>query len=120
MISANAAMTGFYDYGEVARSVLIAIAASYAALDRNHTRRVQEAEVSKLRDRYELLTAREREVLPLVVSGLPSKQIADAIAATEATVKVHRSQLMRKMGAKSVADLVRMAEKMAIPILKQA
>jgi FixJ family two-component response regulator len=94
--------------------------AIHLALDRDHTRRVQEAEVTKLRDRYELLTPREREVLPLVVSGLPSKQIADAIAATEATVKVHRSQLMRKMGAKSVADLVRMAEKMAIPILKQA
>jgi FixJ family two-component response regulator len=93
--------------------------AIHLALHRDHTRRVQEAEVTKLRDRYELLTPREREVLPLVVSGLPSKQIADAIAATEATVKVHRSQLIRKMGAKSVADLVRMAEKIGISVPNQ-
>jgi FixJ family two-component response regulator len=93
--------------------------AIHFALERDYSRRLQEAEVAKLRDRYELLTPREREVLPLVVSGLPSKQIADAIGATEATVKVHRSQLMRKMGANSVADLVRMAEKMGISVPKQ-
>jgi len=94
--------------------------AIHFALERDYSRRLQEAEVAKLRDRYELLTPREREVLPLVVSGLPSKQIADAIGATEATVKVHRSQLMRKMGANSVADLVRMAEKMEIPVLSKS
>jgi FixJ family two-component response regulator len=94
--------------------------AIHFALERDHARRLQEAEVTKLRDRYESLTPREREVLPLVVSGLLSKQIADAIGATEATVKVHRSQLMRKMGANSVADLVRMAEKMGIPVLEQS
>ena len=93
--------------------------AIHLALERDHTRRLQDEEVAKLRVRYESLTPREREVLPWVVSGLLSKQIADAIGATEATVKVHRSQLMRKMGAKSVADLVRMADKMAIPILNQ-
>ena len=91
--------------------------AIHLALERDHTRRLREEEVAKLRDRYESLTPREREVLPCVVSGLLSKQIADAIGATEATVKVHRSQLMRKMGANSVADLVRMAEKMGIPAL---
>jgi len=93
--------------------------AIHLALERDHTRRLQEAEVAKLRDRYESLTPREREVLPWVVSGLLSKQVADAIGATEATVKVHRSQLMRKMGANSVADLVRMAEKMGISVPKQ-
>lgn len=86
------------------------------ALAQDHVRRIQEAELAKLRERYESLTPREREVLPLVVSGLPSKQIADAIGAREATVKVHRSQLMRKMGANSLADLVRMGAKMGIPI----
>ncbi|HTE87926.1 MAG TPA: response regulator transcription factor [Terriglobales bacterium] len=86
------------------------------ALAQDHVRRIQEAELAKLRERYESLTPREREVLPLVVSGLPSKQIADAIGAREATVKVHRSQLMRKMGANSLADLVRMGTKMGIPI----
>ena len=93
--------------------------AIHSALNRDRTRRLQEVEVAKLRERYESLTPREREVLPWVVSGLLSKQIADAIGATEATVKVHRSQLMRKMGANSVADLVRMAEKIGIPVPKQ-
>ena len=94
--------------------------AIHLGLGRDHARRLQEEEIARLRERYESLTPREREVLPLVVSGLPSKQIADAIGATEATVKVHRSQLMRKMGANSVADLVRMAEKMGIPVLNQS
>jgi FixJ family two-component response regulator len=90
--------------------------AIHLALERNHTKRLQEAEVVRLRDRYESLTPREREVLPWVVYGLLSKQIADAIGATEATVKVHRSQLTRKMGANSIADLVRMAEKIGISV----
>jgi FixJ family two-component response regulator len=94
--------------------------AIHFALERDHIRRLQEEEVAKLRVRYESLTPREREVLPWVVSGLLSKQIADAIGATEATVKVHRSQLMRKMGANSVADLVRMAEKIGISVPKQS
>ena len=83
-------------------------------LERDHARRAQEAEVRKLRERFESLTPRERELLPWVVSGLLNKTIADAIEASEATVKVHRSQLMRKMGALSMADLVRMTEKMGI------
>jgi FixJ family two-component response regulator len=83
-------------------------------LERDRTRRAQEAEVAVLRGRFESLTPREREVLPWVVSGLPNKQIADAVGASEATIKVHRSQLTRKMGAQSVAELVRMTEKMGI------
>src|SRR5207302_7956829 len=82
------------------------------ALQRDHTRRVLEAEVAKLQERYESLTSREREVLPWVVSGSLNKQIAAEIGTSEATVRVHRSQLMRKMGAGSVAELVRMAEKL--------
>jgi FixJ family two-component response regulator len=85
-------------------------------LERDRTRRAQESEVATLRERLELLTPREREVLPWVASGLPNKQIADAVGASEATIKVHRSQLMRKMGAPSLADLVRMAEKMGIAV----
>ena len=83
-------------------------------LERDRIRRAQEAEVAILRERFESLTPRERKVLPWVVSGLPNKQIADAVGASEATIKVHRSQLMRKMGAPSLADLVRMSEKMGI------
>jgi len=89
------------------------------ALERDRIRHQQEAEIAVLRERFESLTPREREVLPWVVSGLLSKQIADAIGRSEASVKVHRSQLMRKMAADSVADLVRMAEKMEIPIPKR-
>jgi len=89
------------------------------ALERDRARRQREADIARLRKRFESLTPREREVLPWVVSGLLSKQIADAIGTSEASVKVHRSQLMRKMAADSVADLVRMAEKMGIPIPKK-
>ena len=89
------------------------------ALERDRIRHQQEAEIAVLRERFESLTPREREVLPWVVSGLLSKQIADAIGRSEASVKVHRSQLMRKMAADSVADLVRMAAKMEIPIPKK-
>jgi FixJ family two-component response regulator len=89
------------------------------ALERDRARRQGDAEIAVLRERFESLTPREREVLPWVVSGLLSKQIAHAIGTSEASVKVHRSQLMRKMAADSVADLVRMAEKMGIPIPKK-
>src|ERR1700677_841995 len=89
------------------------------ALERDRIRRQQETEIAVLREPFESLTPREREVLPWVVSGLLSKQIADAIGTSEASVKVHRSQLMRKMAADSVADLVGMADKMGIPIPKK-
>ncbi len=92
--------------------------AIHNALERDRVRRLQQAEVATLRERLELLTPREREVLPLVISGLLNKQIAAEIGTTEATVKVHRSQLMRKMGAESLADLVRMAEKIGVPVKK--
>jgi len=85
------------------------------ALKRDSTTRQHQAETATLRERLDLLTPREREVLPLVVSGLLNKQVAAEIGATEATVKVHRSQLMKKMGADSLPELVRMAEKLSIP-----
>jgi FixJ family two-component response regulator len=85
------------------------------AIERDCARRQQEADSAKLRERFDSLTPREREVLARVVSGLLNKQIAAEIGTTEATVKVHRYQLMRKMCADSFADLVRMAEKLGIP-----
>jgi FixJ family two-component response regulator len=85
-----------------------------AALERDHNRRERETEIAMLRDRLELLTPREREVLPLVVSGLLNKQIAAEIGTTEAAIKVHRSQLMKKLCAESLPELVRMADKMGI------
>ncbi len=84
------------------------------ALKRDRLRRETEADIQLLRERFESLTPREREILPLVVSGLLNKQIAASIRTSEATVKVHRSQLTRKMGAQSLADLVRMAERIGV------
>jgi RNA polymerase sigma factor (sigma-70 family) len=87
-------------------------------LERDQARRQREAEIAILQERFEGLTARQREVLPLVASGLPNKQVAAEIGTSETTVKVHRSQLMRKMSANSLPELVRMAEKMGIPTTK--
>ena len=84
-------------------------------LERDRARRQRQAETAVIRERFESLTPREREVLPLVVSGLLNKQVAAEIGTSEATVKVHRSQLMKKLGAESLPELVRMAEKMGIP-----
>jgi len=92
--------------------------AIHAALERDRAKRKQEAEIATLLQRWESLTPREREVLPLVVSGLLNKQIAGEIGTSETTVKVHRSQLMRKMGADSLAELVRLAERIGIPNTK--
>ena len=85
-------------------------------LEKDRDRREGEAEILRLKERFESLTPREQEVLPWVVTGRLNKQIAAELGTSEATVKVHRSQLMRKMGAESVADLVRMADKMKLPI----
>jgi FixJ family two-component response regulator len=89
------------------------------AHERDRNRRQREAEIATLRERFEWLTPREREILPLVVSGLLNKQIAAEIGTSETTVKVHRGQLMHKMGADSLPELVRMAEKMGIPTAKR-
>src|SRR5579863_8011254 len=88
------------------------------ALERDQARRQREDEIATLKDRFEWLTPREREVLPLVVSGLPNKQIAAEIGTSETTVKVHRGQLMRKMGADSLPELVRMAERIGVSVKK--
>src|SRR5262249_15293754 len=82
------------------------------ALERSRLALAQEAKMRELRDRYASLTPREREVMALVVSGLLNKQIAGELGITEITVKVHRGQVMQKMKANSVADLVKMAERL--------
>ena len=84
------------------------------AIDRDRTRRKDEKIVAELRAVFETLTARERDVLALVASGLMNKQIAAEIGLAEITVKIHRGHIMRKMGAKSLADLVRMAEMLGV------
>ena len=81
-----------------------------AGLDRDRARRDRAAEDSELRGRFDQLTAREREAMTFVTSGLMNKQIAAEMGLSEITVKVHRGNVMRKMGAKSLAELVRMAD----------
>ena len=82
------------------------------ALQRDRVVQEHEAEVRELRERYQGLTAREREVMGFVVSGLLNKQIASEIGASEATIKIHRGNLMEKMQAASLVELVRMADKL--------
>ena len=86
------------------------------AIDRDRAARRQWADVAELRRRYDSLTQREREVMALVVTGLLNKQIATQLHTSEATVKAHRAQLMRKMEADSVAQLVRIAEGLSLPL----
>jgi FixJ family two-component response regulator len=84
------------------------------ALQRDRTAQEQQAEIHDLQGRYHALTRREQEVMTLVVSGMLNKQIASEIGASEATVKIHRGQVMHKMQAGSVVDLVRMADKLKL------
>jgi FixJ family two-component response regulator len=84
------------------------------AIDRDGAARQQRAELAERRRRHESLTPREREVMALVVTGLLNKQIAAQLRTSEATVKAHRAQLMRKMEADSVAQLVRIAERLSL------
>jgi FixJ family two-component response regulator len=85
-----------------------------AALERDRKRRKEEHRIAELRTRFEGLTEREREVMGLVTAGLMNKQIAGELELSEITVKIHRGHVMRKMAARSLADLVRMAEVLGV------
>jgi FixJ family two-component response regulator len=88
------------------------------ALEKDRFRRQREQGLETLRRRFALLTPRERQVLPLVVSGRLNKQVAADLGTSEVTAKVHRASVMRKMQAESLVDLVRMAGELGIPTRK--
>lgn len=88
----------------------------HEALAQDRERRAKQAELERLKERFESLTTREREVLPLVVSGLLNKQAAAHLGISEVTLQIHRANIMRKMEADSLADLVRMAGLLDIPV----
>jgi FixJ family two-component response regulator len=90
------------------------IDAVQAGLDRDKARRQSAGDASQLKSAYDSLTPREHEIMALVVDGLMNKQIARRIGVSEVTVKFHRSNVMRKMGAKSVAELVRMTHALGL------
>jgi len=92
------------------------MAAIRVAIARDREIRSERAELGALRQRYQALTPRERDVLPLVVSGLLNKQAAAELGISEVTLQIHRRNVMQKMMAASLADLVRIAERLEIPI----
>ena len=92
------------------------IRAVHAAIAQDRIARVERAGLAILQQRLSSLTSREREVLPLVVSGLLNKQAAAELGISEITIQIHRGKIMKKMGAASLADLVRMAGRLKIPL----
>lgn len=84
------------------------------ALERDQNRRNEEKANSEMRARFELLTPRERQIMSLVTAGFMNKQVADKVGISEMTVKIHRGHVMRKMGTKTLADLVLVAENLGV------
>jgi FixJ family two-component response regulator len=113
--SVRAIKAGAVDFLTKPLETLVLIRAIHAALAQDRTARLQRADLAELHRRFLSLTRREREVLPLVVSGLLNKQTAGELGISEITVQIHRGKIMRKMGAGSLAELVRMAGRLQIP-----
>ena len=113
-ISVRAMKAGAVDFLQKPFDEQDLLEAIYRAIDRSRQERAQREELKELETRIHSLTPKEREVFVWVITGMPNKNIADRLATAEKTIKVHRASIMKKMGAQSVADLVRMAEKAGI------
>jgi FixJ family two-component response regulator len=114
--SATAAMRGgAVDFLQKPLDVGVLLEAVRRAVERSSSARHERDERDELSARHHCLTHREREVMDLVVDGLPNKRIADRLGTSEKTIKVHRARVMTKMEAPSLADLVRMSLKLAVP-----
>ena len=98
--------------GSVPHDLLNAI---QQALERDRVARQHSRETAELRERFDALTSREREVMSLVVAGWLNKQIGFELKISEVTVKIHRGRVMNKMGAQSLAELVRMTDQLELP-----
>lgn len=94
--------------------------AVHAGLERDRSRRKDGATIAHIKKRFDLLTPREKDVMKLVVTGLPNKQIGARMGLSEVTVKVHRSRVMQKMGVKTLADLIQIANQIGLPPARPA
>ncbi len=114
-MSVKAMKAGAVDFLEKPCDGPALLTAIRRAIERHKTSLITESEKTDIERRVNSLTRREREVFALVVTGMLNKQAACELGITEKTIKVHRGQVMRKMGAESIADLVRMAQKIGFP-----
>ena len=117
-MSVKAMKNGAVDFIEKPFNDQLLLDTIYKALEKNHQAKIKQAEINRIKKRLDDLTPREYEVFTLVVTGMINKQIALKLGTSEKTIKIHRSRVMKKMKADSLAELVRISEKYSISDLR--